>query len=91
HPSYRSTTPVESAAIYSADDGRTATNPEPIASVRLPHISARSLLEKALRYYREINQSDNLLDNVCDFTPGKDGFSVKKAADETFQGYDSGN
>ncbi|CAG8808488.1 19686_t:CDS:1, partial [Gigaspora rosea] len=48
---------------------------ETVSSSRLPHISARRLIEKAERYSHIDGPCKTLMDDVCDFTPGQNGFS----------------
>ncbi|CAG8572636.1 7948_t:CDS:1, partial [Racocetra persica] len=53
-----------------------------VSSSRLPHISARRLIEKAERYIHIDAPCKTLMGDVCDFTPGQNGFSVEKNAEE---------
>lgn len=49
-----------------------------ITSMRLQHISFRSLLEKVLKYLRVVKGSNSsLMDDVYEFTPGRNGFSAR--------------
>ncbi|CAG8676540.1 14126_t:CDS:2 [Rhizophagus irregularis] len=49
-----------------------------ITSIRLQHISIRSLLEKVLKYLRVVKGSNSsLMDDVYEFTPGRNGFSAR--------------
>ncbi|RIA99677.1 hypothetical protein C1645_730753 [Glomus cerebriforme] len=49
-----------------------------ITSIRLQHISIRSLLEKVFKYLRVVKGSNSsLMDDVCEFTPGRNGFSAR--------------
>ncbi|CAG8828251.1 39913_t:CDS:2 [Gigaspora margarita] len=60
---------------------RTTAFHETVSSSRLPHISARRLIEKAERYGHIDGPCKTLMDDVCDFTPGQNGFSVEKNAE----------
>ncbi|GBB98341.1 hypothetical protein RclHR1_00320036 [Rhizophagus clarus] len=49
-----------------------------ITTIRLQHISIRNLLEKVLRYLKVVKGSNStLMDDVYEFTPGRNGFSAK--------------